>query len=93
MEALLLEWPYQVGNKNKLSVDIDIIKRDYELIKKMNNFSNQNHPLYNELFVKQDGKLIPAQKLRIAKDFNIKNSVYIKKLRKYHEKVTRTLFL
>lgn len=85
MNIILLDWPYTLETPNKIkNVKKVQIKKDYEFIKSLN-YKDDMHPLYKELFIKQNGDYIPVKKTKVTKDFNIKDKYYITKIRKYHD--------
>ncbi len=76
----LLKWPYK--KQGNLDISKKKLKRDYNLILSF----GEKHPLYVELFSKVNKRYLPLSKMKTVKDFHIKDSEYIKKIRKIHEK-------
>lgn len=91
-DVILLKWPYLLES-NKKGKKKTQIKRDYKIIIEMNKRCENGHPLYQELFVKYDGKYLKNHKLKIAKDFFIKDQEYIKKIREHHKKTISLNFM
>ena len=91
-KILLLKWPYTFEDNKKGRISEKQIKRDYKLLLQMNTKCNGNHPLFEELFNITNNRFIPYQKLKISKDFFIKELEYIKKIREYHCNITKIQF-
>ena len=77
----LLKWRYTVEKpyqkKSKLNLP--------ELYNDIQNYSS----LRNELFFKCNGEYVSYKKLKVSKDFNIKDQDLIKRLRTYHHNKKR----
>ena len=72
------DWDYTIESPYKKTDNINLNKLYNQIFKKP--------ALFDEIF---KVPYLPYKKMKIIKDFNIKNSDLIKKLRNYHNKISQ----